>query len=94
MLDWLKNHVWLLVLVSVAVAIVASIVGVAILLELPPDHFKQHHDDSKTNRGAALRITVFILKNTVGLFFLVVGDCSRSPWSPAQASFSSSSVSR
>ena len=74
MIDWLKAHAALLVVVSAALAIAAAVAGVGILIRLPADFFVRSEREVATEvRHPVLRVLWVISKNGVGVLLAIAG---------------------
>ena len=83
-MDWLKEHVVLLAVVSAALGAIALMAGAVVAIRLPADYFTRPASDPNASEksNAPSHLAMKILKNIVGVILILVGGVLSVPLVP------------
>jgi hypothetical protein len=74
MLDWLSKHAWWMAILSGALGVLSMLIGFAILMRLPEDHFLRRAEGSDpVPSRSPVRGGMLILKNLAGIGIMIAG---------------------
>lgn len=87
MLNWLYEHArwehaWWFAALSIGLGVVSALVGFAILIRLPEDHFLRAEDVPAEPARSPIRLLLIILKNLLGIGIILAGGIMALPLVP------------